>query len=69
MELFNDYLNYIFNEKKGAAVGRRKKPDDGGIESSHAELEIEMDCDKDGKVLPFAELRSELFHPTRVDIR
>ena len=55
---FNDYLEYIFNEKKGAAVGRRKKPDDGLNEGSHAELEIEMDCDEDGKVFPFSELRS-----------
>ena len=36
---------------------------------SQRQLEIDMDFDENGKVLPFAELRSELFNPTRLDIR
>ena len=60
-------MNFIFNEKKGVAVGRQKRKNDSDNLSSG--FEIEMDCDDDGRVLPFAELRSELFCPTRIDIK
>ena len=56
-------MYYIFNEKRGQPVGGWRKPDKkiGGNE-------IDMDYNKRGKLLPFAELRAELFHPTRIDI-